>query len=360
MHPHIHHKSKVLFVLKYRQLYQDIIFNECEKTSGMTYFSSGLLNSARQVNEMLQDHGIESHLVQVLDNNGIDREVNKYKPDFCIIEALWVVPGKFDILHKLHPKVKWIIRLHSETPFIAMEGIAMEFIFNYLKHKNVYVAANSPRMLKDLKAIISTEYQYKLMYLPNYYDPDKNHEHDVEKNKNDGIDIGNFSAIRPLKSNLLQAMAAIRYAKETSRCLRFHINGTRIENKGDPVIKNIRALFNNIDNYQFKLVEHSWLEPKNFRKLVGTMDMVMQVSATETFCIVAADAVAQNVPIVVSKEIPFASRLFVVTDFTDIDAIVGKMYDVELYGKLGLTFLNKRGLQKYNKHTIAVWLKVFG
>jgi hypothetical protein len=71
---------------------------------------------------MLQKSGIESKLSVCTDNNDIDREVNLYKPTHVIIEALWVVPTKFAVLTKLHPKVQWILRLHSEMPCMAGAG----------------------------------------------------------------------------------------------------------------------------------------------------------------------------------------------------------------------------------------------
>ena len=59
------------------------------------------------------------------------------------------------------------------------------------------------------------------------------------------IDIGAYGAIRPLKNQLLQALAAIKFAESIGKTLRFHINITRIENNGDPVLKNLRNLFSN-------------------------------------------------------------------------------------------------------------------
>jgi len=47
------------------------------------------------------------------------------------------------------------------------------------------------------------------------------------------------------------------------------------------------------------------MDHADFTKLTGTMDMVMQVSNSETFNIVAADAVSQHVPVLVSDEIPW-------------------------------------------------------
>ena len=150
-------KTKILFICKKR------------KSSGpgpyTNLLSSGLLNSATFVNNMLEKNGIESKIVEVIDNNGIDREVHDFKPTHVIIEALWVVPSKFEVLQKLHPTVKWIIRLHSETPFLANEGIAMEWIYEYMKYDNVIISVNSKRIMKELNAILPKP----VLYLPNFY-----------------------------------------------------------------------------------------------------------------------------------------------------------------------------------------------
>ena len=98
-------EKKVLFILKKRK----------SSHSNYSVVSSGLFNSANFVSDMLNKNGIESHLVEVIDNNCIDREVTQYKPTHVIIEALWVVPSKFEVLTKLHPNVEWIIRPFWQT-----------------------------------------------------------------------------------------------------------------------------------------------------------------------------------------------------------------------------------------------------
>jgi hypothetical protein len=52
-----------------------------------------------------------------------------------------------------------------------------------------------------------------------------------------------------------------------------------------------------------KLIESPWAEWSQFRATVAHMDLCMQVSFTETFNIVTADAVAEGVPSVVSSAI---------------------------------------------------------
>ena len=95
--------KRILFILKYRESDYGSYNNDPtveKKTWAYTQgLSSGLLNSAKFVCDMLFDElGYESKLVQVADNNDIDREVTQYKPTHVIIEAYWVVPEKFEIL----------------------------------------------------------------------------------------------------------------------------------------------------------------------------------------------------------------------------------------------------------------------
>ena len=175
-------ETKILIVLKKRQDYDE------EKHSHLG-LSTGLYNSAMFIHDMFNEYNIKSKLVVVDDNNDIDREVSKYKPTYVIIEALWVVPHKFHILCRLHPQVKWIIRLHSQLPFIANEGMAMDWIADYTKFPNIIIAANSDRMLEEMRFYLQTrrgwtdnETEEKVIYLPNYY-PRHCKEHWHNKNK---------------------------------------------------------------------------------------------------------------------------------------------------------------------------------
>lgn len=311
--------------------------------------ASGLFNSAKFVVDMLNDSGVEARLVQVNDNNDIDREVSTYKPTDVIIEALWVVPEKFDVLKKLHPAVRWIVRLHSDIPFLASEGIAVDWIFGYLS-RGVLVAPNSPAVVKDLRDI-SPEHCREILYLPNFYPVHGQHlGHSGNK-----LDIGCFGAVRPMKNQLIQAIAAIRFADKNYRRLNFHINSTRSELGGDNVLKNLRALFANTPH---TLIEHPWESHKAFKHLVSEMDLAMCVSFSETFCITAADAVATDTPLVCSAEVPWASSLSVANTNSaeDIMSRIGL-----LLGPWGwlVTARNRHNLKRYSERSRSIWLKHF-
>lgn len=162
-----------------------------------------------------------------------------YRPTVVYIEALWVVPPKFEVLTKLHPSVEWIVRMHSEVPFMANEGIAVEWCIDYVKYPKVRISGNSHRLNENLRTLIQTSYPhwspeevaYNVVYLPNCYDT--NVEVASQKHPTPGeTHIGCFGAIRPLKNQLIQAIAAIKYVEKyhPGEKLVFHMNGERIEN----------------------------------------------------------------------------------------------------------------------------------
>lgn len=342
---------KVLFILKLRQ------------HSGGEYTvlkHSGLFNSATFVSDMLVQNGYESHLVQVVDNNSINREVTLYKPDIVIIEALWVVPPKFDVLAALHPNVKWIIRLHSELPFLANEGIAIEWINAYVRHPNVWVSANSEHAQRDLYNYLATigsgELVNKLVYLPNYY-PTKNTTHKPKTHwlPGDEINIGCFGAIRPLKNHLIQAAAAVQFAEERGLKCRFHINGTRVEGRGDVVLKNVQAFFAGLGG-KHELVQHDWMDREDFLKVIRTMDLGLQVSLSETFNIISADFADEKVTMITSSEVDWMPWIFTAKP-TDSASIVAALNRAMLYNKY-LFWLNyqKLSLIKYVDESEKIWL----
>jgi len=332
--------SKVLFILKKREIYSEEYYSTV---------NSGLFNSATFVNDMLVRNGINSILEEVVDNNEIDKVVTEHRPDVVIIEALWVVPEKFEVLQRLHPNVKWIIRLHSEIPFIANEGVAIEWLKGYNKYENVYVSANSESFIKSMKPVLG----YNIIYLPNYYQltrPINKVKEPIGKE----INIGLFGAIRPMKNCLTQAVAAMTYAKKHGKILNLHINTERIEQKGENVLKNMRALF---ADTKHKLVEHKWLKHSDFIELVATMDLGLQVSLTETYNIVSADFVNQEIPVVGSKEIPFINKFNKVDVTKDATEIVNKM---EIAMKTPfLVCINKLLLKSNSKDSEKVWINLF-
>lgn len=328
---------RVLFILKK---------NETYGFKSYTRRSSGLFHSTSHIVESLKANGVHAHLVEVNDNNDIDREVTAFKPDKVVIEALWVVLEKFPILFALHPHVNWYVHLHSHMPFLALEGIAMDWIIRYAD-LGIGIIANSVESYDALRAIL---HKYDITYLPNVYIPDLRPaiRSDLECGP---INVGCFGAIRPLKNQLLQALSAIEFAKIYKRKLRFHINASRIETGGDPVLKNLVHLFK--DTEHTELVQCHWMEPEEFRSyLRHEIDIGLQVSLTETFNVVCADYVSAGLPVVGSKEIKWLSCFSKAKD-DSLPSIVSKMN--RAMHNPWLISWNQRRLLKHSKQAQYLW-----
>jgi len=342
--------SKTLFILKRKQNYN-------LSSDYNISLSTGLYNSAQFMNQMLLDGGFNSQLVVVNDNNDIDREVTLHKPTHVIIEALWVVPSKFEVLCKLHPTVKWVIRLHSEIPFLANEGMAMNWIAEYSKFDNIIISCNSPQTNKDIEFYLTHKLGVtkKVEFLPNFYP--QNYKTKSFNRKSDIINVGCFGAVRPLKNHLIQAIAAIKFADKIGKKLHFHINSDRVEQKGEPILNNLIATFEQLNHKGHKLIHHDWSVREQFIELCSTMDIGIQVSFNETFNIVGADIVSQGVPLVSSPEIPWVSKLFI-TRQTNTDDIVDSLLCTYKFSGINV-MLNQMYLKSYTNNSKRIWFKFF-
>ena len=347
--------TRVLFILKRREDYNAVLHSHVG-------LSTGLFNSASFVNDMLNHSGIDSELEVAIDNNCIDRLVTRHQPDYCIIEALWVVPSKFSVLQRLHPKVTWIIRLHSEMPFMAGEGPAMDWLGDYSRFKNIVIACNAPRMLRETRLYLQHLNQWdrdtterRVIYLPNYYP--QNYETKRFNRDKDVVDIGCFGAVRPLKNHLLQAFGAIEFAEKIGKRLNFHVNAGRIEMQGGPALTNLKGLFQQIYDHGHQLINHTWTPRAEFLKLCSSMDIGMQVSFSETFNIVGADLISQGVPLVGTTEIPWAIRGFC-ADPTSSEDIAKKLLFAYRHPWIA-THANQWSLTHYTSHTRRIWAKYF-
>ena len=347
--------KKVLFILKRREDYNATVHSHVG-------LSTGLFNSASFVHDMLGKLGIESNLEVAIDNNCIDRMVTQHRPTHVIIEALWVVPTKFSVLQRLHPGVTWIIRLHSEMPFMAGEGNAMDWIAEYSKFKNIVISCNAPRMLRETRLYLQHLNKWdtettnnRVVYLPNYY-PQEYVQKPFDRNK-DWVDVGCFGAVRPLKNHLLQAFGAIEFAEKIGKRLRFHVNAGRIEMQGGPALNNLKGLFQQIADHGHEMLNHTWAPREEFLKTCATMDIGLQVSFSETFNIVGADLISQGVPLVGSVEIPWKVGIFA-ADPTSSEDIANKLERAYAWPRVNVQ-LNQWSLTHYTNKTARVWHKYF-
>lgn len=314
--------------------------------------SFGLRNSCQFIADALTAEGVYTKVVEVVDNNDIDREVTDFDPDLVIVEALWVVPEKFPVLMSLHPKVKWVVRIHSNLPFLSGEGMALTWLKHYIalsvQDSRFVVAANGHKIVDDFYRSLG----WPLTLLPNIYFPSFSDAplRITDKSLRRSINIGCFGAIRPLKNNLEQAVAAVAFANEQHVTLNFHVNSTRVEQNSDPVLRNLEALFQDSPH---TLVKHLWQPHDQFIHTVRSMDYGMQVSFSETFNIVAADFAYNEVPFVGSSEIDWLSPHSQART-TDVPDIVEKLGGC---ARNHVVRKNKLSLRDYSERALNRWLE---
>jgi len=334
--------------IKPKNRIQFIICNRVKDYYGVT---SGLFNSASFVVNYLNENDFEAKITPVVDSNSIDKVVTEFNPDVVIIEALWVPPAKFKELFKIqrHKSRRWIVRLHSKAPFLANEGIATKWIKEYasISKLKIEIAPNTRELTEQLTYCFP---EGNFIFLPNIYKakpftPEKHMKCDWF------VDIGSFGAIRPMKNTYQQAMAAIEFAEQIGKTLRFHINGTRTEQYGDNVLKNIRALF---EHSKHELIEHRWYKHAQFLEAASKMDIGMQVSFSESFNIVTADFVTAKVPIVASNDISWMPWIMRVSP-TSHKGIVRKLKFAYKYRGF-ITWLQSFSLKIYNIKAKLQWL----
>lgn len=311
-------------------------------------YKAGLFNSCTLLKQMLEDKlDIDVSVDVAVDGNDVNRQLVAYKPDICILEAIWVQPNKLKELVKLHPNIAFIVRVHSKTPFLATEGMAIKWLKEYVDIEHTHIAFNNKQTHTEYVMCGLTNY-----YLPNLYPIENRNCQLRDVNRDEIIHIGCLGALRPMKNQLLQAVAAIRWGYKHGRVVMFHINAERKEQGGEGVLKNLQALF---VGTKHMLIEHPWMSHKGFLKLIGRMDLGMQVSMTESFNIVTADFVGEGVPIIVSEDIEWMPA-FTKTDDKSSEAIADKIEDALSWPNV-FTHTSLYSLNKYNKHSLKEWKK---
>jgi glycosyltransferase involved in cell wall biosynthesis len=359
---HHHKQPRVLFVLKLRSSGPYGSWGYSESGSPLP---SGMSVSVKQMIKALEELGIEAKLVQVQDNNFIHQEVVAYDPTHVIIEGFWVVPDKFKILAAMNPDIEWMVRCHSNTEFLAHEGTVFGWALDYLE-RDITVGFNSPTAEREIKELVrdsSIPRPGRIVYLPNYYDFNTHLNLPREwlqrlvikhsKVKNHGeFHVGCFGAIRPLKNNMNQALAAIKVASRLGLKLKFYVNANRVENQGDALLRSLRSLFERVKPHE--LVEVPWMDHKDFMELLTTMDIVSQVSNSETFNIVLADSVVCDVP-VIGANIPWLDEGYQ-ADPNDVTDIANVMHHTWIKaGNDSVQQRQKRTLIQYVKRSAELW-----
>lgn len=220
-----------------------------------------------------------------------------------VLEAPWIYTDAVGDLLQTFPRIEFVMRVHSQFGFLQVEAGAIQLLREQLDLQqitlNFRVAGNSRRFCDAVEKAYGSE----CLYLPNLYDTHRPHQRFRNPHGYRAIKLASFGAIRLLKMHTTAASAALIAARERGCDLEFYMNKNREEN-GRGVTDAIRNLFSGLPWAKF--IEVPWKPWPEFRAMVASMDACIQVSATETFNLVTADAACEGVPSVVSDVIEWA------------------------------------------------------
>lgn len=263
----------------------------------------GLGINALMTARVLRKHGVRADVVAVTDRAEVARTLRKHKPTHAVFQAIWLDSDDMERLCAAYPDTHMVVRCHSQIGFLQVEpravAILRDLMFLQEQELNLAVSANTLR----LHAFLTKVYKSKVLYLPNLYDIERAERKRDESHGHRVLRIGSFGAHRLLKNHSTAAAAAMMMAQRRGSDLEFYVNAGREEHGGvqGSIVRTLDAMFDRVP--WARLVFAPWADWSAFRQTVAHMDLCLQVSFTETFNIVTADAVSEGVPSVVSNAI---------------------------------------------------------
>lgn len=264
----------------------------------------------------------------------IEMAIQLYNPKNVLVQSVWISDEEMRRLSARYPHIHFFIHIHSNIPFLACEAYSFAR-FNEAKAHGWKLVFNDHRAARCFPDSI---------YLPNIYS--KEFIQHSPKPESEELNVICAGSLRPMKNHVTQALAAIMYAGDIGKKLKFHCNLTRSEG-GEGVHAALVGLFN--AHPEHELVSVPWLDHDEFIKYCSTMDFGLQVSMSESFNIVAADYAAAGLPMVVSDEVDWAPK--------EVQAKSGKAVNIAATMNIADMHVgdNRAALLSHNHYAMMAW-----
>ena len=333
--------------------YRNFQLKPCGGKGAAPHSHIGLGVSAMHTAKVLRKRHIRTDVFGVWLAKDIENHLEKLcnSVTHVIIEAPWVSLSDMENLLYKFPQIHFVVRTHSQVGFLQVEAGAVQLLREYSLLEdstlNFSIAANSQRFCEFMEIT----YRVGCRYLPNLYDFERPYRHEYrEHHRGQTLKVSSFGAIRLLKNHSTAAAAALMLARLRNSNLEFYMSVNR-EEHGNGVLQAIRNLFKDLP--WAKLVEVPWQPWGCFRQTVGHMDICFQVSATETFNIVTADASAEGVPTVVGEAIDWLPTDWVanIDDAHDIARVANNLLSDPRSGRKAT-----QALEIYTCNATKTWI----
>ena len=270
----------------------------------------GLGVSAVNTSKVLHHLGIHCEVLPMKDQFDLRKHLNLARAapySHVVISAPWITTPAFSQVCSMFHGTQFAMNCHSNVGFLQADSRGIQLLREGLDLQagthNFHVAGNSKR----LQEFVQNAYGDPCLYLPNlYWLHDLQEEHRPSWQNHGGkLRIGIFGATRSLKNILTAVGASLIIARDTKAQTELWISTGRVDGpEVATILRAVKALVSGVPNVDLR--EATWASWPQFRKLVGSMDLLLQPSYTESFNMVTADGVAEGVPSVVSEAITWA------------------------------------------------------
>lgn len=330
-------------------LHVAIAYKNFAAWKGLSHIGLGV--TAVTNSQVLATEGVEVNVFPVRHNVDIVDSIREYeqktgnKLSHVVISAPWLSTRDVTAMITHFKHIQFTINSHSNVGFLQADPQGVRLLREALAlsktHPNIRVAGNSKKFVRWLQSA----YGEPVIYLPNLY-PLKN---TVKAWDGKTLKIGAFGAVRPQKNLMTAAAAAIVIARFLGVPTEFYISSGREEGGTGTITNAIRQMCKDIPNFELK--ENPWGHWNNFKEVVGSMDLLIQVSYTESFNMVTADGISMGIPSVVSDAIDWAPSSW--------KAHADDVLDVAQVGIKLLSGpareLGNEALQRHNEEGIQAW-----
>jgi hypothetical protein len=273
-----------------------------------------------------------------------------------VIAAPWVASKDMQALVANYPHIDFVSLSHSNVGFLQADPGAVRLLRDYnqieLANTNFKTGGNC----SIFTSAWSSMYGVPMLTLPNLYD--------VSTIKNVGqrtpykcgtVKVGIFGAERPLKNMLTATAAAIELGKRLNEDVEIYMSSGRTENGGGSVGQAIKQMTSGLPGVS--LHQTGWLSWPQFRQVVGQMHVLINVSFTESFCMVVADGISEGVSSVCSSAISWTPDNWMANSDNASD-VANVAYRL-LFDNHAVD-LGQSALRAYVKSGIPMWTSYLG
>jgi hypothetical protein len=274
-----------------------------------------------------------------------------------VIAAPWASASDIQALVSNYPHIDFAVVSHSNVAFLQADPQAVKLLREYNEIQlgsvgNFRVAGNCIKFTDTWSSL----YGVPMLTLPNLYDVStiKNVGQRTPY-KNGPVSVGIFGAERPLKNMLTAVAAAIELGKRLNEDVEIWMSSGRTENGGSSVGQAIQQMVSGLPHVTLR--QTGWLSWPQFRQVVEQMHVLLNMSYTESFCLVCADGVAEGVASVVGEAIYWTPPNWQANsdNASDVANVAYRLlFDTHAVN------LGQSALRSYTNNSIPLWTDYLG